>query len=369
MRRFGSDTQQAPIGLAGGLNLYGFASGDPVNFSDPFGLCPEVPVLCPALAAAGPLVGAAIGATLLTVAQYQLDLALHGNSQPLIPTSGARPTAEEDRAVQDAGAAGGCMTCGATEPGTATGRWIRNHVPPTSVRIPGEPSYLGPHCQDCSNRQGGWLRQMLRRLHESIKKGGGDDGPSAQTPSIALADFSHRINSATTTQGRTATMNWVVSGGGPLLLMEESRLTEWRGADAPFGHSDYERACAVKELGTVKVGNGQALVVSGEPLETSWWPIPSTPDALIVQWVFADSDAAVAVGLTGAAAALLKPIGVTVRFDSPNLRLFDSAMPGDEIPTPSLSVKLHPGTYAVGSGTIAPNERTQLRVHRLSRTG
>jgi uncharacterized protein RhaS with RHS repeats len=32
-------TQEDPIGLAGGLNLYGFAGGDPVNFSDPFGLC------------------------------------------------------------------------------------------------------------------------------------------------------------------------------------------------------------------------------------------------------------------------------------------------------------------------------------------
>jgi hypothetical protein len=26
--------------LRGGLNLYGYAGGDPVNFSDPFGLCP-----------------------------------------------------------------------------------------------------------------------------------------------------------------------------------------------------------------------------------------------------------------------------------------------------------------------------------------
>lgn len=34
-------TQEDPIGLAGGLNLYGFANGDPVSYSDPFGLCPK----------------------------------------------------------------------------------------------------------------------------------------------------------------------------------------------------------------------------------------------------------------------------------------------------------------------------------------
>ena len=37
----GRFTQEDPIGLAGGMNLYGFAGGDPVNFSDPFGLCPN----------------------------------------------------------------------------------------------------------------------------------------------------------------------------------------------------------------------------------------------------------------------------------------------------------------------------------------
>jgi RHS repeat-associated protein len=35
----GRFTQEDPIGLGGGLNLYGFADGDPVNYSDPFGLC------------------------------------------------------------------------------------------------------------------------------------------------------------------------------------------------------------------------------------------------------------------------------------------------------------------------------------------
>lgn len=29
------------MGVAGGMNLYGFAGGDPVNFADPFGLCPQ----------------------------------------------------------------------------------------------------------------------------------------------------------------------------------------------------------------------------------------------------------------------------------------------------------------------------------------
>lgn len=32
-------TQEDSIGLAAGLNLYGYAGGDPVNYSDPFGLC------------------------------------------------------------------------------------------------------------------------------------------------------------------------------------------------------------------------------------------------------------------------------------------------------------------------------------------
>jgi len=39
----GRFTQEDPIGLAGGLNLYGFAGGDPVTFSDPFGLCKKPP--------------------------------------------------------------------------------------------------------------------------------------------------------------------------------------------------------------------------------------------------------------------------------------------------------------------------------------
>jgi RHS repeat-associated protein len=45
----GRFTQEDPLGLGGGMNAYGFASGDPVNYSDPFGLCP-IPGACALIA-------------------------------------------------------------------------------------------------------------------------------------------------------------------------------------------------------------------------------------------------------------------------------------------------------------------------------
>ena len=57
----GRFTQEDPIGLAGGMNLYGFASGDAVNFSDPLGLCPNEDSNCLAIRAAYEGIGAAAG--------------------------------------------------------------------------------------------------------------------------------------------------------------------------------------------------------------------------------------------------------------------------------------------------------------------
>ncbi|MCL4215061.1 MAG: hypothetical protein KJZ74_14215 [Gemmatimonadales bacterium] len=62
----GQFTQQDPIGIAGGANVYGFAGGDPVNFSDPFGLCPcAIPV--------GVIAGAAGAAAVAAVIQAKKE--------------------------------------------------------------------------------------------------------------------------------------------------------------------------------------------------------------------------------------------------------------------------------------------------------
>ncbi len=53
-------TQEDPIGVAGGLNLYQFNGNNPVSNTDPFGLCPNPPGSCKAL---GVAVGGGIGAT------------------------------------------------------------------------------------------------------------------------------------------------------------------------------------------------------------------------------------------------------------------------------------------------------------------
>jgi RHS repeat-associated protein len=49
----GQFTQEDPIGVAGGMNLYGFAGGDPVNSSDPFGLM-SCPPMCGPIPMPGP---------------------------------------------------------------------------------------------------------------------------------------------------------------------------------------------------------------------------------------------------------------------------------------------------------------------------
>jgi RHS repeat-associated protein len=58
----GRFTQEDPIGLAGGMNAYGYAEGDPVSYSDPFGLCPPEdnnPYSCPGLVGAFVMLGQA----------------------------------------------------------------------------------------------------------------------------------------------------------------------------------------------------------------------------------------------------------------------------------------------------------------------
>jgi len=72
----GRFTQEDPLGLAGGLNAYGFADGDPANFGDPFGLDPiplalPLPFLIGGEVLGGPAIWIGTGILAVTVAALQ----------------------------------------------------------------------------------------------------------------------------------------------------------------------------------------------------------------------------------------------------------------------------------------------------------
>ena len=78
-----------------------------------------------------------------------------------IPGHRGRPTAAEQRQVNELMERHGCHTCGTKNPGTTSGNAVADHFPPQELA---EPREFLPHCIDCARRQGGQvLQEILRR--------------------------------------------------------------------------------------------------------------------------------------------------------------------------------------------------------------
>ncbi len=155
------------------------------------------------------------------------------------------------------------------------------------------------------------------------------------------------------------TVEWVESGGGPLIAVPETVLPFWTGADGEETDSDYDRACEVDgQVGLLPVGDSTALVLGDEPASTAWLP----DHGAFVRWCAADSEAevlaGVAAGLDGA------EWGPEVSWHVPGpVLLFDAAWPGTaSARTGRTRVALAPGRYTVRTAEVRPGPETWFHV-------
>ncbi|WP_369198328.1 immunity 21 family protein [Streptomyces djakartensis] len=157
-------------------------------------------------------------------------------------------------------------------------------------------------------------------------------------------------------------VEWVESGGGPLIAVPETVLPFWAGADGEETASDYDRACEVDgQAGLLPVGDGTALVLGDEPAATAYLP----GSGLFVRWCAADSEEELLASVPSAAATAEWGPELAWRVPGP-VRLFDAAWPGTGLPdTDQVRIALEPGTYTVRAARVQPGQETWLDLVRL----
>lgn len=157
-------------------------------------------------------------------------------------------------------------------------------------------------------------------------------------------------------------VEWVESGGGPLIAVPETVLPFWAGADGDETASDYDRACEVEgRVGLLPVGDSAALVLGDEPASTAYLP----DHAAFVRWCAADSEAELLAEVPAALATAAWED--EVRWEVPGtVVLFDAAWPGnDSARAGHVKVALPPGRYAVRAAQVKPGPETWLGLVQL----
>ena len=170
----GKYPQSDPIGLAGGLNTYGYVGGNPVGLIDPTGQFEQV--LIP-----GAVIGTGVAAILCASNPALCQKAVQGcfdgidrmfseNKKDTLkpgPFAGDSVPArgpgrdfnqDERNKINEIGQTTGCHTCGTIDPGTKGGNFVPDHQPPNALNPEGDAQDLFPQCISCSRTQGGQVR-------------------------------------------------------------------------------------------------------------------------------------------------------------------------------------------------------------------
>ena len=146
-------------------------------------------------------------------------------------------------------------------------------------------------------------------------------------------------------------------------MVRKVLLDFWRGVTAPAGErSDYGRACAVGEVGSIEIKGGHVLVLGDDPLRTTWVPKPQ--GGMFVRWVAAEDEAAAMAAVDAGADATWTPTGCTFTTAGGVHLLFPASVSGSDATRECLAFELKEGDYNVTSAMLEQGDSTVL-VYRL----
>ncbi|WP_083935921.1 Imm21 family immunity protein [Saccharomonospora halophila] len=155
---------------------------------------------------------------------------------------------------------------------------------------------------------------------------------------------------------------WVETEGGPLIGIPESVLEHWSGVfGADGGTDDYARACAVRELvGAIDVGGRTALILAGEPSDTTYLPEMRVFVRVLSQ--DAEDDEAVIAAVSEAAAGARWEWETEFVVHEP-LVVFDSALGFDRLREGDwLRVEMPTGRHQVWCADVDVPDVAELRL-------
>lgn len=181
-------------------------------------------------------------------------------------------------------------------------------------------------------------------------------------------------------------IRWVASGGGPLIVVPVEVARHWRGDEAIWpltgglgmiweavrNDSDYGRACRVDGyLGVLDVGPGSCLILGDDPMQTTY--LRTNDGGLIVRWSFAECEEDVVTAARSVPEDTWEKTTHRIEIADGGLLIFDSAYPGDDLPTsdgdganvPWLKFALPKGGYEIDTCDHEPDDLTHLILHRL----
>ena len=158
-----------------------------------------------------------------------------------------------------------------------------------------------------------------------------------------------------------ASMHWIASAGGPLVLVPKTMVGRWNGVNE--GGGDYAAACAIDDyVGVIRWNGVDVLILNDEPLATACL---TAGIIAFLRWVYAPNEAAI----TSVAEELTDSLpqqqsNVMFHCRESRYTLFDAGAPGRSL-VEMIEVDIMPGTYLVETHAMKPNDNVELIAHVL----